>query len=162
MDHEHHSAAGSKLDAYRPLVVIIGVCAAAGVALQGAGLSFMHGFMGLFFLLFGMFKFFDLDGFAGQFRQYDLVAARAPAYALAYPVIELLLGLAYLGYWQPRLTYILTVLLMGVSAAGVIRGIATGRAMTCACLGTLLKVPLSTVSVIENLGMGLMAAWALA
>lgn len=157
----HHEETATGLKAYQPLIVIIGTLFFSAVALRQTGFSFMHGFMGLFFVTFAMFKFFDLKGFADGFSTYDLLAARWRGYAYAYPVIELMLGLAYLSFWHPNVTYLLTVIVMGVSAVGVFKGIRSGRKIQCACLGTILKVPLSTVSVIENVGMGLMALWML-
>ena len=47
---------------------------------------------------------------------------------------------------------------MIVSAAGIAREMRRGNEFTCACLGTTLNVPLSTVSLIETVGMGVMAA----
>jgi hypothetical protein len=50
---------------------------------------------------------------------------------------------------------------MAISGAGVIKSILSGQKLKCACLGTSLNVPLSMVSVIENVGMGAMAAYQL-
>lgn len=142
---------------YLPLIVIVLVTLLAAVALTQSGVPFMQGFMGWFLVTFAMFKCFDLQGFAKGFRQYDLIAMRWPGYALAYPFLELALGLAYLASFLPVLTNLLTLYLMVVSGAGVIRSIASGRKVDCACLGTLLSVPLSVVSIVENIGMALMA-----
>jgi hypothetical protein len=49
------------------------------------------------------------------------------------------------------------VALMAVSAVGVFQGMKKGG-ISCACLGTALNVPLSTVSLVETVGMGVMAA----
>lgn len=161
-DHvHHHEEETTGIKAYQPLIVIVATVFFSAVALRQTGFSFMHGFMGLFLVTFAMFKFFDLKGFADGFSTYDLLAARWRGYAFAYPFIELGLGLAYLSWWHPAFIYFLTVVVMGVSAFGVVRSIRSGQKIKCACLGTILKVPLSTVSVVENLGMGLMAAWML-
>lgn len=118
--------------------------------------------MGLFFVIFAMFKFFDLAGFAKGFRKYDILAQNIPAYANLYPFLELALGLLYLSGRYPESTAIATTILMAISAAGILREMRRGNQFTCACLGTTLNVPLSTVSVIENLGMGAMAVLMLA
>ena len=47
------------------------------------------------------------------------------------------------------------------SGVGVLKSILSGQKIKCACLGTVLNVPLSTVSVLENFGMGAMAAYKL-
>lgn len=154
---------------YKPLLLILAVIALASSALAaGTGASFsgaMHYFMGLFFLIFALFKLFDIEGFVKGFRKYDMLAQAFPRYAYAYPFIELLLGIGWLAQaWMLPLAAV-TFVLMFVSAAGVLKSLAKGMDVRCACLGTTIDVPLSTVSVVENVGMGVMAlyqlAWAL-
>lgn len=121
------------------------------------GYRIMAGFMGYFFVIFAMFKFFDLKGFAHGFAMYDILTQKDIRYAYAYPFMELGLGLGYLSGIAPFLVNLLTLILMSFSAYGVIKAILEGLDVRCACLGTTLNVPLSTVSVLENVGMGLMA-----
>jgi hypothetical protein len=118
----------------------------------------MNLFMGFFFCLLSMFKFFNLEGFKEGFQKYDLIAKQYPSYAYFYPFIELGLGLLYLSNFYPITTNIITLGIMTISGLGVWTSIRSGLKTNCACLGTVLQVPLSTVSVIENLGMALMAA----
>lgn len=155
----------SFIQRYKPLLVIIAtvVFSAAALALvDGRIHRFMETFMGLFFVNFAMFKLIDLKGFADGFSMYDLIAKHSRIYALAFPFVELGLGLLYLMAFFPTITNILTLIFMLVSGAGVIRAIVTGdKHLQCACLGTVLNVPLSTVSVIENFGMVAMAAFML-
>jgi hypothetical protein len=143
VSHMHtESPQKTGIAAYWPLIAMAGVTILASAVLVAAGVPFMNSFMGLFFVLFALFKFFDLAGFADGFQTYDLVAKKFRAYAFAYPFMELLLGLAYLGGFTPVITYGATVILMSISVAGVINGIASGQKVQCACLGTILKVPL--------------------
>lgn len=149
---------------YRPLIVIAASIALAALALSASAFSAheaMRYFMGLFFLVFAMFKLFDVQGFVKGFAMYDLVAKRVRAYGYAYPFAELLLALLYLSGAYPLEAAWATLALMLVSAAGVLSNLRAGMDTRCACLGTLLNVPLSTVSVVENLGMAAMAAWML-
>lgn len=157
----HHEEPPTGIKAYQPLIVIVAMVFFSAIALKQTGFSFMHGFMGLFLVTFAMFKFFDLKGFADGFSTYDLLASRWRGYAIAYPFIEFMLGLAYLSFWHPAFIYFLTVIVMGVGSVGVFQGIRSGKALKCACLGTVLNVPLSTVSVVENVGMGAMAIYML-
>jgi hypothetical protein len=113
--------------------------------------------MGLFLCCFAMFKIFDLPGFADGFEMYDVVAKRTRAYAYLYPFIELALGLSYLAFFAPIATYLATLAVMGVSSAGVIRALQDDLDIHCPCMGSVLRVPLSTVTLSEDLGMGLMA-----
>lgn len=154
---------GSRLTLYQPLLMTIFVsaivAAAIGVRVQQHSVThLMHNFMGVFLCIFALFKLFDLGGFKEGFAKYDLVARQAPTYGYAYPFIELLLGVLYLVYFLPTLTYILTIILMGIGGLGVMRAILRGLDTQCACMGTFLQVPLSTVSLTENLAMVLMAA----
>lgn len=148
---------------YLPLLVVVGVSASAAAAKMhalGPGMGFgawMHDFMGFFLVVFAMLKLFDLPGFADGFQKYDLVAKRARPYALLYPFIELALGLAYLARWRLDLVYPVTVLVMTVGAVGVILALKRGLDLECACMGTTLKVPLSTVALVEDIGMAAMA-----
>lgn len=142
---------------YRPLIVVLLMAFFMALALDptfGMGFSF---FMGFFLCLLSMFKLFDIKGFAEGFQKYDILAPHFRAYALCYPFLELMLGLSYLGNWWPLTTNILTFLLMAFGSIGVIKSLVNGLDVRCACLGTVLNVPLSTVSVVENIGMGLMA-----
>ena len=119
--------------------------------------SGMHDFMGFFLVVFSMFKFFDLEGFADGFQMYDLLAKAFRPYAYVYPFLELGLGLGYLARWEPPFIYAATVCLMLFGAMGVLRALLQGLDVECACMGTVLRVPLSTVALIEDFGMALMA-----
>lgn len=150
------------LSAYTPLFVIILLTALAAAAKQfsypeTSWSVWMHDFMGFFLLVFAMVKFFDLSSFASGFAKYDLLAARSRAYGLIYPFLELALGLAYLARWQPTTTYLATMILLTFGALGVLNTMRQGKELTCACMGQLLKVPVSTVTLTENLGMAAMA-----
>lgn len=155
---------GTRWQDYIPLMVIIVLAVLAALAKQvhyaagWDGLAWMHDFMGFFLVMFSMFKFFDLEGFADGFQMYDLLAKPLRGYAYVYPFLELGLGLAYLSQWQPVIVYIATIVLLGFGSLGVLRALAKGLDLECACMGSVLKVPLSTVALLEDLGMVLMAA----
>jgi hypothetical protein len=152
-----------KISNYQPLMVIIGVTLLTSfiLALANAVFSGMHWMrygMGLFFILLAMFKLFDINGFADGFQKYDIIAKHTRVYAYGYPLLELALGLLYLSAHYLYFTNVVTLILMIISAIGVINSVVKGMNLKCACLGTALNVPLSTVSIIENAGMGVMAA----
>ncbi|MGJ8658152.1 MAG: MauE/DoxX family redox-associated membrane protein [Akkermansiaceae bacterium] len=150
----------SKISQYAPLLTIIGLAALGAVALsrfEGYSMNrFMHLFMGLFLLQFSALKLFNVSGFAKGFAKYDLLAMRCRPYGLIYPFLELGLALGYLAggaVW----VYVATFILMGFGGLGVIMALAKGLNTNCACLGTTLKVPLSTVAVTENVSMAVMS-----
>jgi hypothetical protein len=82
------------------------------------GMIAMNDFMGIRFLLFGVLKLLDLEGFVKTFMQYDIVAKRRKPYGYIFPFLEILLGIAYLAdkQMQYRLTInVVTVLLVGIT-----------------------------------------------
>lgn len=150
---------------YRPLFVLTSIAASAALAaaygLQQGFFGWMHLFMGFFLCQFAMLKLFHPSDFADGFRKYDLVAKRVRVYAYVYPLVELGLGLAYLSFINPSATYLITIGIMGLGAVGVILALRQGLDLKCACMGTILDVPLSTVTLSEDIIMGLMACWML-
>lgn len=99
-----------------------------------------------------------MPAFARAYAGYDLLAMRVPAYGYAYPFIEMALGLAYLTGFAPRFTLAATVLVMGLSALGVLAALMDGKTIRCACLGAVFNLPMSRVTLIEDLLMVTMAA----
>lgn len=154
-----------KIGRYRPLVVLIVIVALeAGAVVFGLERGFfdwMHFFMGLFLCKFAMLKLFHLSDFADGFQKYDLVARKFRVYAYVYPFIELGLGIAYLSFIGPIATYVVTILIMGIGTIGVVRALKRGLDIRCACMGTILDVPLSTVTLSEDIAMGAMACFML-
>jgi len=125
-----------------------------GASWQGGMMDFMAGF----FLVFSFFKLLDLRAFADAYRGYDVLARAWPGWGLAYPFVELLLGVAYLARWQPQLTGWGTIAVMGVSLVGVVRALLSRQQIRCACLGAVFQLPMSTVTLVEDGLMLLMAA----
>lgn len=152
----------NRLTTYWPLILIVGYIAIAALAgTPAAGetrlAAWMTNFMAGFFLVFSAFKFLNLPGFADAYASYDLLAKRWHTYGYVYPFLELALGLAYLFRFEPTWTHIATILLMGFSSLGVIDVLRQNRKIACACLGTVLKLPMSTITLVEDLGMVAMA-----
>jgi cation transport ATPase len=119
--------------------------------------TMMRHFMAGFFLVFSFFKLLDLPGFVSAYRGYDLLARRSLAWAWAYPFVELSLGVAYLLALAPIATNSVVLVLMLIGAAGVLRALLDKRAIRCACLGTALNLPMTKVTLIEDLTMAAMA-----
>jgi len=151
---------------YYPLLLIIGfitlVSLLSQFSMHNEKLTFsintwmMH-FMAGFFIVFSFFKLLDIKSFADSYAMYDLLAKRMNSYGLIYPFIELGLGIAYLLAWQPVLTNLLTFLLMTFSSIGVVQSVMNKQKIRCACLGSVFNLPMSTVTIIEDLAMAGMA-----
>nr|WP_315233053.1 heavy metal-associated domain-containing protein [uncultured Albidiferax sp.] len=149
---------------YRPLLLILTYILGASLLVQGAqvhGMETMRYFMAGFFLVFSFFKLLDVPAFADAYAGYDLLARRWRPWGSLYPYVELALGVAYLANFAPMWTNAVTLVVMGFSAIGVIGAVLDKRAIRCACLGTVFQLPMSTVTIIEDVGMVLMAAAAL-
>ena len=116
--------------------------------------------MASFFLVFSFFKMLDLKSFAGSYKMYDLPAKYIPGYAYVYPFIELLLGVLYaLDVTPPVYTNVATLVVMGISIIGVIQSVMNKKKIRCACLGSVFNLPMTTVTIVED---GLMIVMALA
>ncbi|MDA9353848.1 heavy-metal-associated domain-containing protein [Flavobacteriaceae bacterium] len=147
---------------YKPLLLIFLFIAAttAIVSIDNGKIDvmlWMQYFMAGFFIVFSFFKFLNLTGFAESYAMYDILAKRVKAYGLVYPFIELILGVAYLTGFEPTITYIATICIMGFSSIGVIQSVLDKKKIRCACLGAVFNLPMSMVTIIENLIMVLMA-----
>lgn len=148
---------------YQPLLLLLVYILAASMGVQIAtgsvtAVEAMRLFMAGFFLAFSFFKLLDIRAFAEAYAGYDLLAARWKPWGLIYPFVELALGLAYLTNWQPLLTNSITLAVMAFSAIGVVQAVLDKRKIQCACLGAVFNLPMSTVTIIEDVGMALMAA----
>jgi cation transport ATPase len=154
------------LQTYKPLLLVFAfITGIAVVTTVNAGninwLRAMNHFMAGFFIVFSFFKMLDLRGFASSYSSYDLLAKKWYGYGFVYPFIELYLGIAYLLQWQPFYTNIATIVIMGFSSIGVIQSVMNKRKIKCACLGAVFNLPMSTVTIIEDLLMVAMATIAL-
>ncbi len=146
---------------YLPLIILTLQSAIVGYAIMssvdGGMLAWMHYTMGYFLTIFAMLKLFNIKAFANGFQMYDLIAIRYPHYAKAYPFIELLLGLGFLSFFIPILIYFLTIGFMVIGVMGVHQALKSGLDINCPCMGSIIKVPLSTVTLVEDIAMGVMA-----
>jgi hypothetical protein len=114
-------------------------------------------YMAGFFIIFGGLKLFDLKGFADTYMTYDILAKKTRTYALVYPFIELALGLSYAFGFALQATNIITFIVMSIGSIGVFKAVLGKQKIRCACLGTYFKLPMTTVTIIEDVSMAVMA-----
>lgn len=146
-----------------PLFLIVGYIAGTVALVASASgdwsiHTLMRHFMAGFFLVFSFFKLLDLKGFVEAYQTYDVLAKAWIYWAFAYPFVELALAIAYLLDLAPIVTNLATLVLMLLGAVGVLKALTKKQAIRCACLGTALNLPMSTVTLVEDLGMAGMAA----
>lgn len=166
----HNNNAGSNITeeskpffkTYKPILLVfaylLGLTVLSGVYSGFTLIGTMSVFMGGFFLVFSFFKLLDLQGFAYSYTSYDIIAKKWLGWGYIYPFVELALGLAYLFHFEMQITNIVTVVVMGVSSIGVIQSLLAKRQFQCACLGTVFNLPMSNITLTEDLLMFSMAA----
>jgi len=150
------------LVSYKPLLIAFAYI--TGIAILTAWSSdgirwmpWMNNFMGGFFIALSFFKLLDVKAFADSYSGYDLLAKKIRIYGLIYPFIELGLGISFLTGFNPVFTNWATVIIMGLSSIGVIQSVLNKKKIRCACLGAVFNLPMSTVTIIEDLLMIVMA-----
>ena len=151
------------LQTYKPLLLIVAFITGVSLLVQYpfeafSGMLWMRHFMAGFFLVFAFFKLLNMEGFASSYQMYDIVAAKWKGWGYLYPFVELGLGVLYLLNIAPELTSIVTLVVLGVSSVGVIKSNLDKQKIKCACLGDVFNLPMSTVTVVEDLAMVAMAA----
>ena len=156
-----HNTAGSMGHSVRDFLPLTAMVAVV-LGLSGLGVVYLEqdpmlAFMGYFFLVFGLLKVVRLNGFVKAYRMYDVVAMRSKVYAYSYPFIELAFAVAYLFVWQVQIVSGVVLVVMLIGAYGVYRKLQQGEEIPCACLGTVFKVPMTWVTLGEDLLMAGMA-----
>ncbi len=159
---EGTSKSENKLKKFLPLIIIF-----SSIFLFTIITSILHGsfsatfsmrmMMGSFFAIFGLFKVFNLRAFADAYADYDILAKRSRAYALIYPFIEISLAILYLANIGGICRDIFTLALMIISSIGVIQKIRLKEEVPCACLGMVFKLPMTWITLIEDVFMALEA-----
>lgn len=149
--------------AYKPILLVFGYLVGMTVLNELTKSRFhlmeaMHLFMGGFFLIFSFFKLLDLKGFAYSYMTYDIIAKKWIGWGYIYPIIELLLGVAFLFHFAILEATVITLVVMSVSSIGVIQSLIAKKKIQCACLGTVFNLPMSNITLIEDLLMVVMAA----
>ena len=143
----------SKIQQLKPLLLIIFYITSASLLLNFKNWNlneFMLDFMGLFFIVFSFFKMLDLNGFLQSFKMYDPLAKRVSFYGRIYPFIETLLGLMFLMRYEINIALITTLVLLVITTIGVSKVLLQKQSIQCACLGTVLKLPMTEATLIEN------------
>jgi ABC-type multidrug transport system permease subunit len=89
---------------------------------------------------------------------YDPLTAAWPVYGFIYPFIEFALGACYIRDFVPDWVLLFTIVILGITTVGVVKTLLKKRAIQCACLGSVLKLPMTEATFIENAIMIVMAA----
>jgi copper chaperone CopZ len=147
---------------YKPLFLILAFILGVSILTQypfnnfDLGLLMRH-FMAGFFIVFAFFKILNLKGFSDSYAMYDIVAGKWKTWGTIYPFVELALGIFYLINIHSNVINWITIIVLGVSSIGVIQSNLKKQKIKCACLGDVFNLPMSTITIVENLLMVLMA-----
>ena len=93
------------------------------------------------------------------FSKYDIIANNVELYAYAYPFLEIILGVYLLKGVNTKRIYNIIITLMGISIVSVLASMKRGVNLRCGCIGSLFHIPLSYVTLSENVVMILMSLY---
>lgn len=146
-----------KVRDYLPLVYIYLLTATLAVSMSvyfnSSFKNFILYFLGFFAIILSLLKLVRLQDFVEAFYEYDFVSQKFRIYAYLFPIFELIFGVSFLLLIENPYLEILCLSLFILNFYSVILALKKKRKFVCACLGDLIKVPLSYVSLIENLTM---------
>ncbi|MBC7778152.1 MAG: cation transporter [Phycisphaerae bacterium] len=140
---------------YKPILLVFGYILGATLLVEASAGNFdwmrwMRHFMAGFFLVFSFFKMLDVPAFAVSYSSYDIVARRWLGWGYIYPFLELALGAMFLFDFNALVTNGLAFVVMGISTVGVVESLLTKRRFKCACLGAVFNLPMSKVTLFED------------
>lgn len=140
---------------YMPLILLFALSAgvpALNLALGGSDVEhWMHQFMGATLIALAYFKFLDLPKFAEAFSTYDPIAMKFYNYGYIYPFFELIAGIGFILSLQVEALSVFVILFLLSTTIGVIQALMQNRKFQCACLGTVFNLPLTKVTIVENI-----------
>ena len=150
----------SKIKELFPLFLILVYIVFGAAFLQFPAFTtsgYMMDFMGLFFIVFSFFKFLGYQSFPNSFAMYDPLSKVLPIYGWLYPFIETALGLSFLFRFKITLALGVSLFVLSITTLGVLTSLLNKNQIQCACLGTVLNLPMTEATLIENLIMIIMA-----
>lgn len=139
---------------YMPLILLFALSAGVPALNLALGRSdihhWMHQFMGITLIALSYFKFLDLPKFAEAFSTYDPIAMKFYNYGYIYPVFELVAGIGFTLSIKVEALSIFVIFFLVSTTIGVIQALRQNRKFQCACLGTAFNLPLTKVTIVEN------------
>lgn len=115
--------------------------------------KFINNKMGTLLILFGVLKLVNLHKFVEIFSKYDIISQRFKIYGYLFPFIEIITGILLIKGHKLQYIYNLINTLMIISIISVSISIVQGKELRCGCLGSFFHIPLSYVTIFENIYM---------
>lgn len=114
-------------------------------------LDWLRWFVGGTMLLFGGFKLISFDSYLSIIPDYDPLANRFDWYGLAYPVVEVVLGICYILDIAPSFRHEITLFMVVVGLAGMVTNLLhKGPTTKNTWLGNVFRLPMSTAILFED------------
>lgn len=139
---------------YLKLVVIfvfLSISATLMSTLSGFNaVEWVRWFMGGFMIIFGGLKLMGIEVFIKVFPLYDLIAKRVSPYKYIYPMLQVFLGMLFLIGIFPTFRDSLTILIGLSGLIGMVSIISQRGAVRLSYLGTILRLRFSSVTLLEN------------
>ena len=110
-------------------------------------------FLGFFSFIFAVLKIINLKGFVESFSEYDFISKKIIYYAYAFPFLELFFGLTFILLYENTVLTALCFIFYFLNLISVVRALFKKKSFVCACLGGLFNIPLSYISLLENITM---------
>jgi len=110
-------------------------------------------FLGFFSLIFGVLKLIRFRGFVESLLEYDVISKKIKIYAYLYPFFEIIFGVLFI---LQREYLFLEYICLGFFLANLVSvtlALEKRKQFYCACMEGLFQLPLSYISLIENLTM---------
>ena len=159
-NHNREIKKKSKFKQLYPLLLIITYIFLSCIFLNIDNMNiqnFMLDFMGIFFVVFSFFKLLNLKGFQNSFKKYDLIGKQFHLYCWIYPFIEIVIGIFLLMRLHIYICLIITLIILISTSIGVIKSLLKNENIKCACLGSVLDLPMTEATLIENFTMIIMS-----
>ncbi len=156
----------SHLNSKKPILLALTIVIVSSLSIQTPLRNFnldnwFITYMGLFFMLFSFLKLLNIKGFSITFSRYDLLGKNIPGFAVSYPFLELCLGVAFLTNSLLITANLATLIFMISQCIGVGNVLRKKEIIQCACLGSSINLPVSYLTLIENLVMVSMSSYML-
>ena len=144
--------ADSKWKQLRPLFLIFGYVIAGSFLLsRGQDIAvFMQYFMGLFYIVFSFFKLLDYRGFPASFQQYDPIAKRLPFTVGSIRLSRQFLASPSCCRGKSNWLCGSRSLSLGAPLWALCNNFCRKSSIQCACLGTVLNLPMTEATLVEN------------
>lgn len=140
---------------YRKFLAVI-VFIALAATLMSTLISFnivdwIRWFVGSSFLVFGGAKLISYESFLEVFPRYDIIAHRWRAYAYAYPIVQLIVGIMFILDMATGFRNVLALAMVGSGLYSMVIALQhKGPTANHTWLGHAFKLPMSTVMLFED------------